>query len=242
MSRARSFVLFKTAANMASRQRCSKVWLYFTQKDDHRATCNACKTSLSSKAVQTIITPKHSSILHAITLQECRVFERYGVKITLMNLNQATASRLTLALHLQSIVLVPFVSLCKPAFTFCLCQFYFFVQGEYTCKKKNSTVIGMFKYYLAQRFSNSGISRTPKLPQIRPGRDPYLIRLPHLMRFLSLDVLLQKLYETHYQISHKLCYLWLELYSKQISWDPLAPHQGKGSLGYGSLDPTLRVC
>ena len=91
----------------------------------------------------------------------------------------------------------------------------FLVQGEYTCKKKNSTVIGMLKYYLEQRFSNSGISRTPKLPQIRPGRDPYLIRLfsrlPHLMRFLSLDVLLQKLYETHYQISHTFCYLWLEL-------------------------------
>ena len=48
----------------------------------------------------TTITPKHLSILHAITLQECRVFERYGVKITLMNLNQATAARLTLALHL----------------------------------------------------------------------------------------------------------------------------------------------
>ena len=49
----------------------------------------------------------------------------------------------------------------------------------------------MFKYYLAERFSNSGISRTPKLPQIRPGKDPYLIRLfsrlPHLMRFLSLE-------------------------------------------------------
>src|SRR4029434_8912539 len=111
-------------------------------------------------------------------------------------------------------MLVPFVLLCKPGFTFCLCQFYFLVQGEYTCKKKNSTVIGMFKYYLAQRFSNSGISRTPKLPQIRPGRDPYLIRLfsrlPHLT-FLSLDVLLQQLYETHYQISHTFCYLWLEL-------------------------------
>ena len=89
----------------------------------------------------------------------------------------------------------------------------------------------MFKYYLAQRFSNSGISRTPKLPQIRPGRDPYLIRLfsrlPHLMRFLSLDVLLQKLYETHYQISHTFCYLWLELQSKHICWDPLTPHQRK---------------
>src|SRR4029434_348022 len=85
---------------MASRQRCSKVWLYFTQKDDHRATCSACKTSLSSKGGRTTITPKHLSIRHAITLQECRVFERYGVKITLMNLNQATAAQLTLALHL----------------------------------------------------------------------------------------------------------------------------------------------
>src|SRR4029434_6155238 len=49
---------------------------------------------------ETTITPKHLSILHAITLQECRVFERYGVKITFMNLNQATAAWLTLALHL----------------------------------------------------------------------------------------------------------------------------------------------
>src|SRR4029434_5198152 len=30
---------------------------------------------------ETTITPKRLSILHAITLQECRVFERYGVKI-----------------------------------------------------------------------------------------------------------------------------------------------------------------
>src|SRR4029434_3425152 len=85
---------------MASRQRSSKVWLYFTQKDDHRATCNACKTSLSSKGGKPTITPNHLSILHAITWQECHVFERYGVTITLMNLNQATAARLTLAVHL----------------------------------------------------------------------------------------------------------------------------------------------
>src|SRR4029434_878209 len=70
---------------MASRQ-SSKVWLYFTQKDDHRATCNACKTSFSSKGGKTTITPKHLCILHAITLQECHVFERCGVTITLMNL------------------------------------------------------------------------------------------------------------------------------------------------------------
>ena len=85
----------------------------------------------------------------------------------------------------------------------------------------------MFKYYLAQRFSNSCISRTPKLPQIRPGRDPYLIslfsRLPHLMRFLSLDVLLKKLYETYYQISHTFCYLWLELVKTNTFFTLLGP-------------------
>src|SRR4029434_5834745 len=71
---------------MASRQRRSKVWLYFTQKVKYRATCSACKTSLSSKGGETTITPKHLSILYATTLQECHVFERYGVTITLMNL------------------------------------------------------------------------------------------------------------------------------------------------------------
>src|SRR4029434_1291557 len=99
MSRAQPYFV-ETAANMASRQRRSKVWLYFTRKDDHRATCNACQTSISSKGGKTTIMQKHLSILHAITLQECRVFERYGVTITLMNLNQATAARLMLALLL----------------------------------------------------------------------------------------------------------------------------------------------
>src|SRR4029434_762243 len=99
---------------MASRQRCSKMWLYFTQKDDHRATCSACKTSLSSKGGKTTITPKHLSIQHAIALQQCRVFERYEVKITLMNLNQATAARLTLALHLSLLKVNSNSLLCKP--------------------------------------------------------------------------------------------------------------------------------
>src|SRR4029434_7908342 len=72
-------------------------------------------------------------------------------------------------------------------------------------------------YHYAETFVHTACNNfiTPKLPQIRPGRDPYLIRLfsrlPHLMRFLSLDVLLKKLYETYYQISHTFCYLWLEL-------------------------------
>src|SRR4029434_3893203 len=108
------------------------------QKDDHRATCSACITSLSSKGGKTTITPKHFSILNAITLQECHVFERYGVTITLMNLNKVTANVSASAVNIEgkllqilSIVLVPFVPLCKAAFTICLCLFYFFVQGEY---------------------------------------------------------------------------------------------------------------
>src|SRR4029434_8620510 len=89
-----------------------------------------------------------------------------------MNLNQATAAWLTLALHLLILkVLVPFVSLCKPAFTFCFLSVLFLFQGEYTCKKKNSTVFGKFKYYLAQRFSNSGISSIYKIIFQAPQSD-----------------------------------------------------------------------
>src|SRR4029434_2386472 len=84
MSRAQPYFV-ETAANMESRQRRSKVWLYFTRKDDHRATCNACKMSILSKGGNTTILQKHLSIHHAITVQECHVFERYGVTITLIS-------------------------------------------------------------------------------------------------------------------------------------------------------------
>ena len=115
-------------------------------------------------------------------------------------------------------------------------------------KKKNSTVIGMFKYYLAQRFSNSGISRTTKLPQIRPGRDPYLIRLfsrlPHLI--FEFRCFITKIVWNPLPNQSYILLLMVGIIVKTntffLCWDPLAPHQGKGSLGYGSLDPTLRVC
>src|SRR4029434_8181001 len=112
---------------MASRQRCSKVWLYFTQKDDHRATCNACKTSLSSKGRNTTNMQKHLSTQHAITLQKCHVFDALRSDDNLnesqpSNSNEAYVSALSVniegkLLQTLSIVLVPFVSLCKPAFT-----------------------------------------------------------------------------------------------------------------------------
>ena len=119
------------------------------------------------------------------------------------------------------------------------------VQGEYT-QKKNSTVTGKFKYYLAQRFSNSGISKTPKLPQIRPGRDPYLIRLfsrlPHLMIFEFRCFITKIVFLKKIVILLLMVGIIVKTNTFFLCWDPLAPHQGKGSLGYGSLDPTLRVC
>src|SRR4029434_3789019 len=118
-----------TKVNMASRQRHSKVWLYFTRIDDHRATCNACKMSISSKGGNTTNMQKHLSTQHAITLQECHFLMCYDMTITLKNLNQANVSASSVniegkLLQTLSIVLVPFVSLCKPAFT--ICQFYFY--------------------------------------------------------------------------------------------------------------------
>ena len=127
------------------------MWLYFTQKDDHRATCNACKTSLSSKGGKTTITPKHLSILHAITLQECHVFERYGVTIMLLNLNQATAAWLTLALQLLISKVNSNSLLCWCHWFHCVNQLSLFVYVSFIVssrrihfKKKNNTVIGKF--------------------------------------------------------------------------------------------------
>ena len=48
------------------------------RKDDHRATCNACKMSISSKGGNTTNMQKHLSTQHAITLQKCHVFDALG--------------------------------------------------------------------------------------------------------------------------------------------------------------------
>ena len=78
--------------------------------------------------------PVHLSTQHAITLQEFHVFD---VLWSDNNINESQPSNSSAAnvsdssvniegkLQTLSIVLVPFVSLCKPAFTICLCQFYF---------------------------------------------------------------------------------------------------------------------
>lgn len=104
---------------MASRQRRSKVWLYFTRKDDHRATCNACKTSISSKGGNTTNMQKHLSTQHAITLQECHVFDALRTEANSSAANvSVSASPVNIEGKLHqtlSIVLAPFVSLCKPA-------------------------------------------------------------------------------------------------------------------------------
>ena len=70
---------------------------------------------------------------HAITLQECHVFDALRSDD---NVNESQPSNSSVAnarassvniegklLQTLSIVLVPFVSSCQPAFTACLCQF-----------------------------------------------------------------------------------------------------------------------
>src|SRR4029434_3897933 len=109
---------------MASRQRRSKVLLYFTRKDDHRATCNACKMSISSKGGNTTIMQKHLSIQHSITLQECRVFERNGVAITLMNLRVYCVSAICFIVY--------------TSFHYLFMSVLFLVEGEYTLKNKTA--------------------------------------------------------------------------------------------------------
>src|SRR4029434_7735547 len=114
---------------MASRQRRLKVWLYSTRKDDHRATSIACKTSILSTGGNSTNMQKHLSTQQAITLQECHVFDSIQSDD---NVNESQPSNSSAAnvsassvniecklLLTLSIVLVPFVSLCKPAFTIC---------------------------------------------------------------------------------------------------------------------------
>src|SRR4029434_2947838 len=136
---------------MASRQRRLKVWLYSTRKDDHRATSIACKTSILSTGGNSTNMQKHLSTQHAITLQECHVFDsiRSDDNVNESQPSNSSAANVSASsvniegklLQTLSIVLVPLVSLCKPAFTICSCQFYFLVQGEYNCKKNREPLI-----------------------------------------------------------------------------------------------------
>src|SRR4029434_1877963 len=106
---------------MASRQRRSKVWLYFMRKDDHKATCNACKTSISTKGGNTTNKWKHLSTQYAITLQECHVFdalrsddhfnESQPGNSSAANVSASSGNIKGKLLQTLSIVLVPFVSL-----------------------------------------------------------------------------------------------------------------------------------
>lgn len=66
---------FGYAANMSSRQKRSKVWLYFTRKDTNAVICNSCKSLMSAKGGTTSNMQKHLATQHAIHLQDCRVFD-----------------------------------------------------------------------------------------------------------------------------------------------------------------------
>src|SRR4029434_9238184 len=104
--------------------------------DDNRATSIAFKTSILSTGGNSTNMQKHLSTQHAITLQKCHIFDALRSDDNLnesqpSNSNEAYVSALSVniegkLLQTLSIVLVPFVSLCKPAFTICLFQFYFY--------------------------------------------------------------------------------------------------------------------
>src|SRR4029434_2229078 len=106
---------------MASRQRRSKVRLYFTRKDDQRATCTACKTSISSKGGNTTNMQKHLSTQHSITLQESHVFDALRSDDNVKEFQPSNSSAANVSssyvnivgklLQTLSIVLVPLVSL-----------------------------------------------------------------------------------------------------------------------------------
>ncbi len=61
---------FGYAANMSSRQKRSKVWLYFTRKDTNAVICNSCKSLMSAKGGTTSNMQKH--LAHTSTQFICR--------------------------------------------------------------------------------------------------------------------------------------------------------------------------
>ena len=68
-------ILAQNVSNMALRQKCSKVWLYFTKKDNTRASCNTCRAVITSKGGNTSNMLKHLTTQHAITLHKCKVVD-----------------------------------------------------------------------------------------------------------------------------------------------------------------------
>ena len=111
--------LFNNEADMAPvRQRCSWVLLYCKQTDDNSATCNHCKASILFKGGNTNNMIKHLDQRHATTLRECHVFDMLQTAGT-ANVSSSSSAPSVIAegKFLQTLsMLVPFVSLCKPAF------------------------------------------------------------------------------------------------------------------------------
>ena len=70
----RQSVVSDCRKKMATRQKHSKAWLYFTRQNDNNATCNVCSKCISSTGGNTTNMMKHLKKQHGINLQECRVF------------------------------------------------------------------------------------------------------------------------------------------------------------------------
>ena len=107
-------LLLQTAANMATRQKRSKVWLYFTRQNDNNATCNACKKSISSKGGNTTNMKKHLNTQHGLKLQECHVFDACS--------SAANVSASSLFLTIQGKLLKVITTTCVKQFAFIVCS------------------------------------------------------------------------------------------------------------------------
>ena len=60
---------------MATREKSSKVWLYFSSVEKERAKCSKCDAILTCKGGCTSALRKHLLAVHKIRLSECTVFE-----------------------------------------------------------------------------------------------------------------------------------------------------------------------
>ena len=105
-------VLVQNTAYMASRQKCSKVWLYFTWKDDNMVTCNTCKVSISSKGGTTSSMQKHLGTQQFICKTVARLIHYYLAT----QVSQASVD-LT-GHHLLLMLKVPLNSTGRPGFVY----------------------------------------------------------------------------------------------------------------------------
>ena len=134
-SHALSLVLFRPPPTWRLGRGVQKCGHNSCEKMTTRPLAMLAKRLFRQKGGNTTNKRKHLSTQYAITLQECHVFdalrnddnvnESQPSNSSAANVSASSVNITGKLLQTLSIVLVPFVSLYKPAFTICLCQFYF---------------------------------------------------------------------------------------------------------------------